>query len=438
MKYSRGLIGLFSITNLILFYGLLSGQASAQVSGNDRGMAMKMLEMTRNAVKDNYFDPKFRGVNVDEVFTQTKEKMKSASTRDELMMLIAQAVVMLDDSHTNFYPPDRAADIEYGWRLAMIGDDCFVSRVKPKTDAEAKGVKRGDKLLAIDGIRPTRELLPHLYHRYYQIAPAARVKMVLQSLGEKPRTLDIQTKISKTATVHTWTTYEQKVTRKGWWDYPKVDEFVEFGSELLIWKLHSFARSESGIDSAMNKARNFKTLILDLRGNGGGYLETGKQLVGHFFENETKIGDHKMRDKAKPLSSKGRGSGRFSGNLIVLVDQDSASASEVIAKVIQIEKRGKIIGDRTSGSVMTSRFFPMDFGFGNNLYFGVSVTVGDLIMTDGKSLEKRGVTPDETVLPAGKDWAEGKDPVLAYAAKLAGVDLTPEKAGTFFPFEWPK
>ena len=397
-----------------------------------------MLEMTRDAVKDNYFDPKFRGLEIDAVFAQSKEKMKSASTRDELMMLIAGAVVMLDDSHTNFYPPDRAADIEYGWRLAMIGDDCFVSRVKPRSDAEVKGVKRGDKLLAIDGIRPTRELLPHLYHRYYQIAPAASVRMVLQSPGDKPRTVDVQTKITKTTTLHTWTTYEQKVTRKGWWDEPKVDDFVEFGNELLIWKLYSFVRREAGIDAAMNKARNFKTLILDLRGNGGGFVETEKQLVGHFFEDETKIGDHKLRDKEKPLTAKGRGSGRFAGNLIVLVDQDSASASEVFAKVMQTEKRGKIIGDRTSGSVMTSRFFPLDFGFGKNLYFGVSVTVGDLIMTDGKSLEKRGVTPDEIVLPTGKDWAEDKDPVLAYAAKLAGVDLTPEKAGTFFRFEWPK
>ena len=85
-----------------------------------------------------------------------------------------------------------------------------------------------------------------------------------------------------------------------------------------------------------------------------------------------------------------------------------------------------------------SRFFPLESGIGNILPFGASVTVGDLIMTDGKSLEKIGVTPDEIMLPSGRDLATTKDPVLAKAAKLAGVNITPEEAGKYFPFEWPK
>jgi carboxyl-terminal processing protease len=128
----------------------------------------------------------------------------------------------------------------------------------------------------------------------------------------------------------------------------------------------------------------------------------------------------------------------FKGKLIVLVGKDSASASEIFARIVQMEKRGTVIGDRTAGAVMESMFHEVNSGFGNNLYAGASITMADVIMSDGKSLEKVGVTPDETVLPTGKDLAESKDPVLAYAAKLAGIDLTPEKAGTFFPYEWPK
>jgi len=59
-------------------------------------------------------------------------------------------------------------------------------------------------------------------------------------------------------------------------------------------------------------------------------------------------------------------------------------------------------------------------------------------MTDGKSLENVGVTPDERKVPTAKELAANLDSVLAYAAVMAGVELTPEKAGSFFPVMWKK
>ena len=104
--------------------------------------------------------------------------------------------------------------------------------------------------------------------------------------------------------------------------------------------------------------------------------------------------------------------------------------------MIQVEHRGKVVGDRSSGSVMEAYHYQFQAGADIAVFYAASVTGADLVMTDGKSLEKRGVTPDVIVLPTPEDVANSRDPALAKAAELVGVKIDSTAAGKMFPFEW--
>jgi C-terminal processing protease CtpA/Prc len=200
---------------------------------------------------------------------------------------------------------------------------------------------------------------------------------------------------------------------------------------LFVWKMRVFGNPEA-VDEMIAKARGSRTVILDLRGNGGGSVAALRELVSRTFDREILVAQEKLRGRetrevARPARS------RFDGRLIVLVDSRSASAAEMFARIVQIEKRGTVLGDRTSGQVMTSRIFPHRFGVGAAIaFYAASVTIGDVRMSDGGSLEKVGVEPDEIVLPSPADLAASRDPALARAIELAGGSLTPDQAGRLF------
>lgn len=420
---------------LLLFAAGTQHFVHAQIGKFDRDSAEAMLDAARDDLKKNYYDPALRGIDIETKFKDAKERVKQATTRDQLIITVAQTMLDFNDSHTFFIPPSRAAKIEYGWEMQMMGENAFVTAVKPKSDAEAKGLKQGDQIVSVDGYAPSRDNLWKMLYRYYVLMPTRGIRLQVKSPGQsEPRELEVLTKIERSANVTDWSNLFINYLRERR-DVGK-DRVVEFGNELLIWQMTTFSTDEDHIQAMMGRASKFKSLIIDLRGNGGGYTDALAKLGGYFFDHDVKIADMKGRKEMKPILAKTRGGSVYKGQLIVLIDSESASASELFARTIQIEKRGTVLGDRSMGAVMASRYYDHQTGVGQVLYFGNSITVADLIMTDGKSLEKIGVVPDEQLVPTGEDLAGKRDPVLAKAAEMLGVKLDPEKAGTFFPKEW--
>jgi C-terminal processing protease CtpA/Prc len=412
-----------------------------QLSSMDRERAQQMLKTTVDEVRKHYYDPKFHGIDLDKEYSEAKQRIEKVSTMSMAIANIANLLDALDDSHTFFLPPERPMRFEYGWQYQMVGERCFVTQVRPKSDADAKGLKPGDQLLAINGIVPTRDLTWKLQYMFGVLRPQTSLKLVLQSPGGQQRTLEVAafmketkrlTNISDPDGSEIWNLIHEIESD----EHNGRTRYAELGEKLMVMKLAEFAFSPGEVGEMMAKVRKHQALILDLRGNPGGSVETLEYFAGNLFGKDTKIADLKGKKELKPSVAKTSNS-PYGGKLIVLTDNRSASASEILARLIQLQKRGVVLGDRTSGSVMQSRQLSEKMGADVKVFYGVSVSNADVIMSDGISLEHVGVTPDELILPTAADLATGRDPVMSRAAELAGVSLSPADAGKLFPYEWP-
>jgi C-terminal processing protease CtpA/Prc len=412
---------------------------SQQMSSFDRSRALLMLDNVARDVRKHYYDPNFHGISWDATVLEAKQKIQAATSLNLALAHIAAALISLNDSHTFFRPPPRPYVHNYGFQTEMIGDRCYVIRVRPGSDAEAKGLKPGDQVLALDGYLPERETLWKMEYRYNVLRPEPGLRLVLRDVQGEQHQVDVMAKFKQLQRV-------RDVTGSGIWQLIREAEseqhlmrarWAEAGDDVWVLKFPSFRFDQSEVGSMINKAHKRRALILDLRGNPGGAIDTLKYLLGGMFEHEVKIGERAGRKESKPEVAKSRGHDIFTGKLVVLVDSRSASAAELFARIVQLEKRGVVAGDRSSGSVMEAKLYSYKMGEGTVVFYGAEITEADLIMSDGKSLEHTGVTPDELVLPTAGDLAGDRDPVLSRAAALLGAKLTPEDAGKMFPYEWP-
>ena len=432
VKHLAGLVSLVLVT--------VSVSAQSLPIGLERNRGRTMLSAVKSDLKKNYYDPTFRGVDIEAHFKRAEERIGKASHQNEIFGIIAETLVDLNDSHTFFLPPRRSYTFEYGWTMQMIGQKCYVVAVKPGSDAAAKGLKEGDEIYTIDNLGPIRDNLWKIRYLYYALTPRTKIRLNVIKPDGKQQELEVESKIVQGKSVmdlgsgDLWDLMRQQESA----DRLTRDRFYEAGEDLLIWKMQSFDLEPHKVDSTVGRAKKRKALILDLRGNGGGYEETLVRMVANFFDRDIKLGDIKRRKETKPLVAKTRGENAFSGKLIVLIDSNSGSAAEIFARIVQLEKRGIVVGDVSSGAVMRSKIYDHQHGVNEFITYAVSITDADVIMTDGRSLEHVGVTPDELKLPAPAALAAKQDPVLAYAASLAGVTLTAEKAGELFPILWAR
>ncbi|HYJ40047.1 MAG TPA: carboxy terminal-processing peptidase [Steroidobacteraceae bacterium] len=175
------------------------------------------------------------------------------------------------------------------------------------------------------------------------------------------------------------------------------------------------------------KAEKIDGLVLDLRGNGGGYLPEATALTGLFIDRgpvvqlKVTTGELEVQDDPEPGVA-------YAGPLAVLVDRFSASASEIFAGAIQDYHRGTVLGQRTFGKGTVQNLVPLDRWSPRPVNGQLTVTIGKFYRVTGESTQHRGVEPDVT-LPSQIDMEEFGESALEGALpwdRIPGVPFRSE------------
>ncbi|WGH74380.1 S41 family peptidase [Tenacibaculum tangerinum] len=253
-----------------------------------------------------------------------------------------------------------------GVQFRMIGDTITVIQpIKGGPSIEA-GIKAGDRILLAD--KDT------LYGKKLQTS------QIMKALKGRPNTkVDLQVYRKTNDSIFDITINRGKVNIKS------VDVAYMLNDSIGYIKLDRFARNtyvefKSSLQKLLTKGMT--DLVLDLRGNGGGYIDIANSIVDEFLEDDKLIVFTK-NNKGEIVESFATEKGDFEhGGLYVLIDENSASASEIVAGALQDNDKGIIIGRRSFGKGLVQQ--EMDLGDGS----AVRLTTARYYTPTGRSIQK--------------------------------------------------
>ncbi len=314
-----------------------------------------------------------RGDKVEEVLQIINENYVDSVKIDTVKNMAIQEILKHLDPHSAYLGPSEAQslseDLEgnfegIGIEYYILNDTLLVTSVSPGGPASKAGLKHGDKILSINkqmvsGIRITQK------------------KIVEQIRGKKGTPVEILVK--RDTTRKNFNVLRQKIV------VSSIDAAYMLSDQSGYIKISKFgAQTDDDFNEQLQRLQKLgmKNLVLDLRDNGGGYLSAATGLADEFLkDNELIVYTEGLHEPRTDYFASSKGSFE-QGKLVVLIDENTASASEIVAGAVQDLERGTIIGRRSFGKGLVQEQF--DFGDGSAL----NLTIARYYTASGRSIQK--------------------------------------------------
>ncbi|MDG2382770.1 MAG: S41 family peptidase [Pirellulaceae bacterium] len=278
----------------------------------------------------------------------------------------------------------------------------LIAGVIAKGPAESAGIKAGDRIVAVDGVS-TRDLSTDRAADLLKGEQGSTVQVTVVSPDLAPRLITV---------------------RRDRVEVPSVEDvkMADAASGVAYFRISSFQKTTSrDVDAALWKLHRdgMRSLIVDVRGNPGGLLTEAVEVADRFVVDGTIVATH-GRSARENYDYKAHRVGTWRVPLVVLIDSDSASASEIFAGAIRDHRRGTVVGIRSYGKGSVQGIFPL-----RSVKGGVRLTTAKFFSPSGQAISLRGVTPDVVIQSTAKPVEgvvadnESEDAVMKAGVKVA-------------------
>ncbi len=323
--------------------------------------------------------------------TVDKEKLIEGASKGLVAAAGDQYTMYLSKSEAEEFNKDLSGEIGggIGAEIGLRDNKPTVLRTLKDTPAEKAGVLAGDTIIGINDEVVTGWTVDETVKKI-RGKEGTTVKLAVLRDNEQKEFTITRAKISA----------------------PSVDSKIEGDTGILTISRFDELTAEKARQAAQSfKEQNVKKVVLDLRGNGGGYLTAAQDVAGLWLDKKvvvTERTDGKVTDELKS------GSEPLLAGIptVVLVNGSSASASEIVAGALQDHKVAKLVGEKTYGKGSVQKLINLK----NDAM--LKVTIAKWYTPNGKNITKEGITPDKKVELTREDANAGRDPQLDAAKEL--------------------